>query len=44
MNNFVNIKVISSLEKIYHEDKVPENALSYFSILKNLPYQICVTP
>ena len=35
MNNFVNIKVISSLEKIYHDDKVPENTLSYFSMLKN---------
>ena len=35
MNSFVNIKVISSLEKIYHDDKVPENALSYFSMLKN---------
>ncbi len=35
MNNFVNIKVISSLEKLYHGDKVPTNTLSYFSMLKN---------
>lgn len=35
MDNCVNIKVISSLEKIYHEDKSPENILSGFSMLKN---------
>lgn len=35
MNNQVNIKIISSLEKIYHGDKVPTNALSNFSMLKN---------
>ena len=35
MNNLVTIKVISSLEKLYHEDKVPANTLSSFSMLKN---------
>ncbi len=35
MNSQVKIKVISSLEKIYHGDKVPENTLSCFSMLKN---------
>lgn len=35
MNNSINMKVISSLEKIYHGDKVPENTLSHFSMLKN---------
>ncbi len=35
MNNCVTIKAISSLEKIYHEDKVPENTLSRFSMLNN---------
>lgn len=35
MNNQIKIKVISSLEKIYHSDKVPENTLFSFSILKN---------
>ena len=35
MNNFVNIKVISSLKKVYQGDKVPANTLSYFSMLKN---------
>ena len=35
MNNQIKIKVISSLEKIYHSDKVPKNTLSNFSMLKN---------
>ena len=35
MNNPIKIKVISSLEKIYHSDKVPRNTLSNFSMLKN---------
>lgn len=35
MYNSVKIKIISSLEKIYHGDKVPTNTLSYFSMLKN---------
>ena len=35
MNNPIKIKVISSLEKIYHSDKVPRNNLSNFSMLKN---------
>lgn len=35
MSNSVDIKIISSLEKVYHDDKVPENTLSYFSMLKN---------
>lgn len=35
LNNQVKIKVISSLEKIYHNDKVPAKALSDFSMLKN---------
>ncbi len=29
------MKIISSLEKLYHGDKTPEKALSYFSMLKN---------
>lgn len=35
MNNPIKIKVISSLEKIYHSDKVPRNTLYNFSMLKN---------
>lgn len=35
MISSVEIKVISSLEKIYHGDKVPKEALSCFSMLKN---------
>ncbi len=35
MNNQVTIKVISSLEKIYHGDNIPTNTLSDFSMLKN---------
>lgn len=35
MSNSVDIKIISSLEKVYHDDKVPKNTLSYFSMLKN---------
>ena len=35
MSNSATIKVISSLEKLYHEDKVPENTLSNFSMLNN---------
>lgn len=35
MSNSVKIRIISSLEKLYHGDKVPENALSYFSMLNN---------
>lgn len=35
MDNSVKMKIISSLEKIYHGDKVPTNTLSYFSMLKN---------
>lgn len=35
MNNSVKIRIISSLEKLYHGDKVPEKALSYFSMLNN---------
>ena len=30
-----NAKIISSLEKIYNEDGMPEKALSFFSMLKN---------
>ncbi len=35
MDNCITIKVISSLEKIYHEDKVPETELTGFSMLNN---------
>lgn len=35
MSNSVSIKLLSSLEKVYHDDKVPKNTLSYFSMLKN---------
>ncbi|MBR5304869.1 MAG: DUF4091 domain-containing protein, partial [Candidatus Gastranaerophilales bacterium] len=35
MNNQVKIKVISSLEKLYHNNTVPSNTLSHFSMLKN---------
>lgn len=35
MNNKVKITVLSPLEKIYHEDRIPENNFSYFSMLKN---------
>lgn len=35
MNNIIDIKVISSLEKIYDKDKMPEKELKSFSILKN---------
>lgn len=35
MDNSVKINIISSLEKIYHSDKVPRNTLSNFSMLKN---------
>lgn len=35
MNNSVAIKIISSLEKLYHGDKVPEKFLSNFSMLNN---------
>lgn len=35
MSNSVSIKLLSSLEKVYHDDKVPENTLSSFSMLKN---------
>ncbi len=35
MNNITEIKVISSLEKIYDTDKIPGNELKSFSILKN---------
>lgn len=35
MSNNVKIRIISSLEKLYHGDKVPEKSLSGFSMLKN---------
>lgn len=35
MNNSVKIRIISSLEKLYHGDKVPEKTLSCFSMLNN---------
>lgn len=35
MNNQVKINVISSLEKLYHNESVPSNTLSHFSMLKN---------
>ncbi len=35
MSVSVTIKIISSLEKLYHGDKVPENALSNLSMLNN---------
>lgn len=35
MSNNVKISIISSLEKLYHGDKVPEKILSHFSMLKN---------
>ena len=35
MNYQVKIKVISSLEKLYHNDSVPSSTLSQFSMLKN---------
>lgn len=35
MGKDVSVKIISSLEKIYHGDKTPENSLSHFSMLKN---------
>lgn len=35
MNNITDIKVITSLEKIYDRDKMPEKELNSFSILKN---------
>lgn len=35
MSNTVKIKLISSLEKLYHGDKVPENTLACFSMLNN---------
>lgn len=35
MSNSVKIRIISSLEKLYHGDKVPEAALSHFSMLNN---------
>ncbi len=35
MSNITDIKIISSLEKIYDSDKIPEKALNFFSMLKN---------
>lgn len=35
MRNSVKITIISSLEKLYHGDNVPEKTLSYFSMLNN---------
>ena len=35
MKNAIKIKTISSLEKIFHSDKVPTNTLLNFSMLKN---------
>lgn len=35
MNNSVTVKIISSLEKVYHSDKIPQNVLTQFSMLKN---------
>ncbi len=35
MSEKVTLKVLSSLEKIYHNDKLPENDYSGFSMLKN---------
>lgn len=35
MSKKITLKVLSSLEKIYHNDKLPENDYSGFSMLKN---------
>lgn len=35
MSNISDIKILSSLEKIYDSDSMPEKTLSYFSMLKN---------
>ncbi len=35
MSSSVTMRIISSLEKLYHEDKVPEKTLSHFSMLNN---------
>lgn len=35
MDNSVKIKIISSLEKLYHGDSIPKNSLSHFSMLNN---------
>lgn len=35
MKNIIDVKIVSSLEKIYNEDKMPEKSLEYFSLLKN---------
>lgn len=35
MSNITDVKIVSSLEKIYDEDKIPESQLSSFSVLKN---------
>ena len=35
MSKKVNLRILSSLEKIYHNDKLPENDYSGFSMLKN---------
>lgn len=35
MNSITEIRIISSLEKIYDEDKIPEKELKYLSLLKN---------
>lgn len=35
MSNITDIKIVSSLEKIYDTDKMPEKILTYFSMLKN---------
>ena len=35
MNNNVNLVILSSLEKIYHNDKIPHKSFSHFSMLRN---------
>lgn len=35
MNNKIDLRVLSSLEKIYHNDKLPEEDFAGFSMLKN---------
>lgn len=35
MSAITDIRLISSLEKIYDEDKMPEKSLERFSVLKN---------
>ena len=35
MNNNVNLVILSSLEKLYHNDKIPNKSISSFSMLRN---------